>query len=117
MHQATHRRQTWLVRCEFLNGKPASSCAASETSCKYFDATAFKAVSATSPGLLDGFFGNAGRNILRGPGFFNLDMSVTRDFKLSERFTFQFEADALGLRTRHTSTIRTPTSAQAISAL
>ncbi len=86
-----------MVRCEFLNGKPASSCAASDTSCKYFDATAFKAVSATSPGLLDGFFGNAGRNILRGPGFFNLDMSVTRDFKLSERFTFQFEADAFGV--------------------
>ncbi len=80
-----------------LNGKPASSCAASNTSCKYFDTTAFTAVSATSPGLLDGFFGNAGRNILRGPGFFNLDMSVTRDFKLSERFTFQFEADAFGV--------------------
>lgn len=69
-------------------------------SCAYFDPTpgvTFQEVTKTTPGLLDGFFGNAGRNIMRGPGFFNLDMSVMRNFKLSERFTFQFEADAFGV--------------------
>jgi hypothetical protein len=80
-----------------LRGKPASSCPAGNTSCLYFDPTSFQQVSATTPGLVDGYFGNAGRDILRGPGYFDLDMSLMRDFKLTERFTFQFEADAFGL--------------------
>jgi hypothetical protein len=80
-----------------LNGRPASSCAAANTSCKYFDTSAFQQVTATTPGRLGGFFGNSGRNILRGPGYFNLDMSVMRNFKITERFTFQFEADAFGV--------------------
>jgi hypothetical protein len=78
-----------------LNGKPATSC--STNSCQYFDPTAFQKVSAATPGLLDGFFGNAGRNILRGPGYFDLDMSLYRDFKITERFTFQFQAQAFGV--------------------
>ncbi len=81
-----------------LNGKPVptgSACAGN--SCRYFDTSAFQQVTATTPGLLDGFFGNAGRNILRGPGYFNLDMSLMRNFKLTERFTLQFEADAFGV--------------------
>jgi carboxypeptidase family protein len=80
-----------------LNGQPKSSCAAGNTSCQYFAASAFQQVTASTPGLLDGFFGNAGRNILRGPGYFNLDMSLMRNFKITERFTFQFEADAFGV--------------------
>jgi hypothetical protein len=80
-----------------LNGKPASSCAAGNMSCLYFDTSAFQQVTSATPGLLDGFFGNAGRNILRGPGYFNLDMSVMRNFKITERFTFQFEADGFGV--------------------
>ena len=82
---------------KILNGKPATSCAAANPACKYFDATAFQQVTAATPGLLDGFFGNSGRNILRGPGYFNLDMSVMRNFRITERFTFQFEADAYGV--------------------
>ena len=82
---------------KILNGKPAPSCAASNTACKYFDTTAFQQVTASTPGLLDGFFGNSGRNILRGPGFFNLDMSLMRNFRITERFTFQFEASAFGV--------------------
>ena len=80
-----------------LHGKPATSCAAANTSCKYFDTSAFQQVTATTPGLLDGFFGNSGRNILRGPRYFNLDMSVMRNFRITERFTFQFEASAFGV--------------------
>jgi hypothetical protein len=80
-----------------LNGQPASSCAASNMSCKYFDTTSFQQVTAATPGLLGGFFGNAGRNILRGPGYFNLDMSIMRNFKIKEGLVFQFEADAFGV--------------------
>jgi hypothetical protein len=42
-------------------------------------------------------FGNSGRNILRGPGKVNLDASLFRDFKLTERFKLQFRAEAFGV--------------------
>lgn len=75
-----------------LNGKPTpipGNC--TSDSCKYFNVEAFQHVA--TPGVL----GNAGRNILRGPGFFDLDASLYRDFKITERFTFQFEANAVGV--------------------
>jgi hypothetical protein len=42
-------------------------------------------------------FGNVGRDTVRGPGFFNLDMSIFRTFKLTERFSFQCRGEAFGL--------------------
>ena len=42
-------------------------------------------------------FGNSGRNILRGPGVFNLDGSVFRDFRMTERFGLQFRAEMFGV--------------------
>lgn len=56
----------------------------------YFDPNAFAPVTAVR-------FGNSGRNILRGPGFFNLDASLFRTFSLTERFKLQFRADAFGV--------------------
>jgi hypothetical protein len=56
----------------------------------YFDPNAFAAVTAPT-------FGNSGRDILRGPGLFNLDASVFRNFNLGERFRLQFRAEAFGL--------------------
>ncbi|MBL8294984.1 MAG: TonB-dependent receptor [Bryobacterales bacterium] len=41
-----------------------------------------------------GQFGNAGRNIAGGPAFTNLDLSLTRLFRLSERFNLQFRVEA-----------------------
>jgi len=40
-------------------------------------------------------FGSAGRNNLRGPGFFEMDMTIYRTFSLSERVKFQLRAEAL----------------------
>jgi len=40
-----------------------------------------------------GTFGNTGRNSLRGPGFFNTDIALLKDTKLSERFRLQFRAE------------------------
>jgi hypothetical protein len=40
-----------------------------------------------------GEFGNFGRNVLTGPFFWNIDFSVIKDTKLSERFTLQFRAE------------------------
>lgn len=56
----------------------------------YFDPNAFAPVTAVR-------FGNTGRNILRGPGFFNLDASLFRNFRLTERFTLQFRSEAFGV--------------------
>lgn len=37
-------------------------------------------------------FGNAGRNILEGPGFVNLDVGLSKQFALGEGFHLQFRA-------------------------
>ena len=38
-------------------------------------------------------FGNAGRNILIGPGTFNIDFSVHKEFTIAERFRLQYRAE------------------------
>ena len=45
-------------------------------------------------------FGDAGRNILRGPGFASFDLSLFRSFHLAERLTFACEAEAFNLFNR-----------------
>ena len=40
-----------------------------------------------------GEFGNMGRNVLIGPGFWNLDFSLLKDTKVAERATLQFRAE------------------------
>ncbi len=95
-----------------LNGTPLSSCAASDTSCKYFDTTNISQVTTAAT------FGNAGRDILRGPGLFNLDTSLFRDFKITERFTFQFQAEAYGVtNTPHFGTPNSNISAGSFGAV
>jgi hypothetical protein len=42
-------------------------------------------------------FGNAGRNSMRGPGVFNMDASLFRNFKLTERFALQFRTEVFNL--------------------
>lgn len=56
----------------------------------YFDPNAFVPVTAVR-------FGNSGRDILRGPGLFNTDLSLFRTFPLTERFKLQFRAEAFNL--------------------
>jgi hypothetical protein len=56
----------------------------------YFDPNAFVPVTAVR-------FGNTGRNIVRGPGLFNLDMSLFRTFDIREHLQLQFRAEAFGL--------------------
>jgi hypothetical protein len=56
----------------------------------YFDPNAFLPVTTAT-------FGNSGRDILFGPGFFNLDASLYRTFTIRERFKLQFRAEAFGL--------------------
>lgn len=44
-----------------------------------------------------GTFGNAGRNILEGPGFQNVNMSILKNTRFNERFNLQFRAEAFNL--------------------
>lgn len=69
-----------------LQNLTAAQCASQE----YFDPSDF-----AQPGL--GTFGDVRRDTFRGPGVFDMDLSIFRDFKISEHFTFQFRAEAFGL--------------------
>jgi hypothetical protein len=40
-----------------------------------------------------GTFGNTGRNTLRGPGFFDTDISLSKDTRITEQFRLQFRAE------------------------
>ncbi|MBI4903639.1 MAG: TonB-dependent receptor [Acidobacteria bacterium] len=56
----------------------------------YFDPLAFAAVTEVR-------FGTTGRNILRGPGVFNIDSSLFRTFRMTERFGLQVRAEMFGV--------------------
>ncbi len=43
---------------------------------------------------LTGTFGNAGHNSLRGPGYFDIDLAVSREFRLRESLALHLRAEA-----------------------
>jgi outer membrane receptor protein involved in Fe transport len=45
----------------------------------------------------DGQFGNAGRNTLRGPSFFQTDLSVFKKFKITEATNLEFRAEGFNI--------------------
>jgi len=49
-------------------------------------------VSAFVPNAI-GTFGNSGKNVLRGPRFFDTDMGLLKNFRIVERATLQFRAE------------------------
>jgi len=57
---------------------------------EYYDVSAFAPVTTAR-------FGTSGRNILRGPGVINNDLSLFRDFMLTERWKMTFKAEAFNL--------------------
>ncbi|MCE5310539.1 MAG: TonB-dependent receptor [Acidobacteriales bacterium] len=61
----------------------------------WFDPTAFAPVNI--PAGQTQRFGNAGRNNVRGPAFFNTDLSLSRTFDIKERVHLQFRAEALNV--------------------
>jgi hypothetical protein len=57
---------------------------------RYFDPNAFVLPAA-------GTFGNISRGAFRGPGFWNLDMSLFKQISLSEKLKMQFRAEAFNI--------------------
>lgn len=53
----------------------------------WFDPRAFRPITTAR-------YGNAGLNILRGPGLVNVDLGLFRNFPITERFQLQFRAEA-----------------------
>ena len=92
-----------------LNNKPNrdSICALGDLSCRYFDPSSFAAPlictnTGTNPNgtpacpvISQPHFGNTNRNEFRGPGYFGMNLSLARQFKLTERFALQLRADAI----------------------
>lgn len=56
----------------------------------YFDPSAFAPVTAVR-------FGTVGRNSMRGPGVFNMDASLFRNFKVTENWNLQFRAEVFNV--------------------
>jgi len=67
------------------NGPSVGSCTTS--GCQYFNPADFQAVTTVG-------FGTSQRDELRGPGLFNLDMSIVRTFNIWEKFKLQVSATA-----------------------
>jgi len=56
----------------------------------YFDSTSVF----SNPGNA---FGNLGRNVITGPGFYNVDIALVKNIRIRERWNFQIRADAFDL--------------------
>jgi len=65
---------------------------------KWFDPAAFLAPSNAAANA--GFYGNLGRNTLRGPGLATWDFSTLKNTRLSERMNLQFRAEIFNLLNR-----------------
>jgi hypothetical protein len=71
----------------------------------WFDTTAYAPVTTAR-------FGNSGWEQLRGPGLINVDLSVYRTFRLTERFDLQFRAESFNIsKTPHFANPRNDISA------
>jgi hypothetical protein len=81
-----------VAAISYTKGRPnqnPSTC--SSTSCKWFDPAAFARVTTAAT------MGNVNRNTLIGPGYFDLDGTLHRNFNIREGLTFQIEAVGVGL--------------------
>jgi hypothetical protein len=67
-----------------------AGCATQSICVQYLNKAAF------TPNPL-GTYGDVGRNAVRGPGLFSFNLSLSRSFKLTERFILQARADAFNI--------------------
>ncbi len=88
---------------KLLHGRPPRNgvtCAVGDPTCHYFDPTSFAAPliqTAANGTAINPHYGNTNRNQFRGPGYFNMNLSINREFKIKERVTLGVRADAFSL--------------------
>jgi hypothetical protein len=88
---------------KLTHGRPPRngvSCAPGDPTCHYFDPTSFAApfIPVTANGTaINPHYGNTNRDQFRGPGYFNMNLSIRRDFKIKEKVTLAVRADAFSL--------------------
>jgi len=68
---------------------------------EYFNTAAFTPAAT-------GTFGTAGRNDLRGPNYFDIDLSIFKDFNFTERWCLQFCSEAFNVENR--TNLQNPTA-------
>ena len=78
-----------LVLAQPVSAIP-SNCGSSAITTPCFTAANFSATPAA-------FINGLGRNALRGPGFFNTDMTLRKNFRITERIGFQLGANAFNV--------------------
>jgi hypothetical protein len=71
------------------------TCALGDPTCSYFAASSFAAPLITSAS--NAHFGNTNRDQFRGPGYFNMNLSIVREFSLREWLRLQVRGDAFSL--------------------
>jgi len=76
----------------FTTGKEVFSAGTNGANRAYFNSAAF-----SSATVAIGSFGNAGRNILRGPNYYNVDASLSRIFKVYEHMNMNVRLEAFNL--------------------
>jgi hypothetical protein len=69
----------------------SSTCGNSSICVQFLNPAAF------STSIPVGSYGNVGRNAVRGPGTFNFDLALSRQFRITERYTLQARGEAFNL--------------------
>jgi hypothetical protein len=78
-------------RNAYRPNQTGSAVASSKSYTQYFNAANFATPAADAP------FGNSPRNAVRGYSFWQLDMGLTKDFRLTEKAHLQFRAEAFNI--------------------
>ena len=87
-----------IGKFRIVGGRPprgGTTCAQNDLTCHYFDPSAFAAPLIVTNA--DAHLGNTNRNEFRGPGYFQMDLSLAREFPITERVKLQFRAEAFSL--------------------
>ena len=84
-------------RPDVVAGVQANLPADERTPLRWFNPAAFAAVPATDPTTGQPRFGNAGRNILVGPGLNTMDASLAKSFRLRESKVVSFRIEAFNV--------------------
>ena len=91
VRQADNRSQNGAIFfADRPNIVPGRHCSITSDPAQWFDPAAFQPPA-------PGFYGNAGRNVCRGPNFRNMDFTVLKNTRVSDRLELQFRAEVFNL--------------------